>query len=275
MTEGAQWPLSRKFGCTPEMAVELLEAAGKAGLDPYGISFHVGSQQTDPEQWDGAIGRTAAMFRALAERNIALRMINLGGGLPARYRDGIAPVDAYGAAMMASVIRHFGNDIPDIIIEPGRGMVGEAGILQSEVVLIADKGGKDRRRWVYLDVGRFNGLAETMGEAIQYEIRTPHDRQSGRARHPRRSHLRQRRCHLRGKRLSPARRSGDRRQGRVPGDRRVYLDLRIGLLQRLRAAQDLLRLSDPRPGLPGRRYHRIRVNRSGTPHGLPEQARST
>jgi len=59
--DGAEWPLSRKFGCAPEMAVELLRRARDLGLDPYGVSFHVGSQQTDLEQWDGAIGSAAQM----------------------------------------------------------------------------------------------------------------------------------------------------------------------------------------------------------------------
>src|SRR5215831_17124336 len=57
--EGAEWPLSRKFGCAPEMAVDLLRSARELGLDPYGVSFHVGSQQTDTGQWDGAVGTAA------------------------------------------------------------------------------------------------------------------------------------------------------------------------------------------------------------------------
>src|SRR5689334_9029337 len=83
--DGAEWPLSRKFGCAPEMAIGLLRAARDAGLDPYGISFHVGSQQTDLEQWDGAVGAAARMFSALAEADINLRMVNIGGGFPAHY----------------------------------------------------------------------------------------------------------------------------------------------------------------------------------------------
>ena len=54
-------------------------------------------------------------------------------------------------------------------------MVGDAGVIQAEVVLVADKGGEDRRRWVYLDIGKFHGLAETMEEAIKYRMLTPHD----------------------------------------------------------------------------------------------------
>jgi ornithine decarboxylase len=171
--EGAEWPLSRKFGCAPEMAVELLRRARELGLDPYGVSFHVGSQQTDLAQWDGAVGRAAEMFSLLAAADIELRMVNVGGGFPAHYRNDVPAIDGYARAVMAAITRHFGNHLPEIIVEPGRSLVGDAGIIQSEVVLIAEKGSADGRRWVYLDVGKFNGLAETMDESIKYRIATP------------------------------------------------------------------------------------------------------
>ena len=171
--DGAEWPLSRKFGCAPAMAVELLRQARNAGLDPYGISFHVGSQQTDLGQWDDAVGTAARMFSALAEADVKLRMVNIGGGFPAHYSGEVPGVERYARAVMAAVTRHFGNDLPEIVMEPGRSLVGDAGVIQSEVVLIAEKGGDDDRRWVYLDVGKFNGLAETIDESIKYRILTP------------------------------------------------------------------------------------------------------
>ncbi len=174
-SEGAEWPLSRKFGCAPEMAVELLRQARRAGLDPYGVSFHVGSQQTNLDQWDSAIGRAARMFSLLAETDINLRMVNIGGGFPAHYRSDVPGVERYAAAVMAAVTRHFGNDLPEIIVEPGRSIVGDAGVIQSEVVLISRKSADEEKRWVYLDVGKFNGLAETMDESIKYRIQTPGD----------------------------------------------------------------------------------------------------
>ena len=172
---GAEWPLSRKFGCAPDMAIRVLEHAHRLGLVAHGLSFHVGSQQRNPRMWDGALAASAAIFRDLAERGIALQMVNLGGGFPTKYLKSVPAVRQYGQAIFRALRRHFGNRIPETIIEPGRGMVGNAGIIEAEVVLVSKKSGEDRMRWVYLDIGKFNGLAETMDEMIRYPIRTAFD----------------------------------------------------------------------------------------------------
>jgi ornithine decarboxylase len=172
---GAEWPLSRKFGCEPEMAAGVLKHAHALGLTAYGISFHVGSQQGNTEAWDGALASAAGIFRTLSEEGIQLRMVNLGGGFPTRYLKDVPATEAYGRSIDDAVRRHFGNDIPETIIEPGRGMVGGAGLIKAEVVLISKKNTDDTLRWVYLDIGKFGGLAETMDEAIRYPIRTPRD----------------------------------------------------------------------------------------------------
>jgi len=172
---GAEWPLSRKFGCAPAMAIEVLEAAQRLGLVAYGISFHVGSQQTRLEAWDQALTETAEVFRTLAERGINLSMVNLGGGFPTRYLKDVPSAEAYGREILRALGRHFGNRLPETIIEPGRGMVGDAGVIKAEVVLIANKSAEDQTRWVYLDIGKFGGLAETMDESIRYPIRTARD----------------------------------------------------------------------------------------------------
>ena len=172
---GSEWPLSRKFGCEPEFAADILELAHKRGLVAHGISFHVGSQQHNVESWDRALASTAAIFRLCAERGIALSTVNLGGGFPAKYVRKTPKLEPYGKAIFRSLRRHFGNRIPETIIEPGRGMVGNAGVIEAEVVLVSRKSENDSVRWVYLDIGKFGGLAETMDEAIRYPIRTPHD----------------------------------------------------------------------------------------------------
>ncbi len=172
--EGAEWPLSRKFGCVPEMAVDVLRAAHNLGLDAYGVSFHVGSQQVDLTAWDRALADTKGVFDLLAKEGINLKMVNMGGGFPTRYLKDIPTAQAYGEAIFDALSRHFGNRLPETIIEPGRGMVGNAGVIKTEVVLVSRKADNDNR-WVYLDIGKFGGLAETMDEAIRYQIVTPRD----------------------------------------------------------------------------------------------------
>lgn len=174
----AEWPLSRKFGCELDMAIELLCSAKDKGLKPYGLSFHVGSQQTAPDQWDEALERAAQVFHELDRQGLRLKMLNLGGGFPARYREDVAPFDDFAQVIKRSLQKHFGEDTPDLMIEPGRAIVASAGVLQSEVVLVSKKRKDAPRRWVYLDVGLFGGLAETLGEAIKYAFITPHDGQA-------------------------------------------------------------------------------------------------
>ncbi len=170
--EGADWPLSRKFGCEVPMAEDLLRLAHRFGLVPYGVSFHVGSQQRDPGQWDAPVREAAAIFRRLDDDGIELKMLNIGGGMPSRYRRRVPSICSYGAAIRRSIRAHFGNRLPDVIVEPGRQLVGDAGVIQTEVVLISRKSEAERRRWVYLDIGKFGGLAEVEDEAIQYPIRS-------------------------------------------------------------------------------------------------------
>ncbi len=172
---GAEWPLSKKFGCAPAMAPDVLEQAQVLGLTAYGVSFHVGSQQGNVQAWDSALATAAGIFREMAERGITLSMVNMGGGFPARYLRAMPGVPAYGEAIFNALRTHFGNQLPETIIEPGRGMVGDAGMIEAEVVLVSKKAETDEIRWVYLDIGKFHGLAETMDEAIRYPIRTERD----------------------------------------------------------------------------------------------------
>lgn len=173
--EGADWPLSRKFGTTIDSARELMLEAGDLGLDPFGLSFHVGSQQTTTQAYEVAIGKVAMLFTDLTEAGVNLRMLNLGGGFPTRYRDEVPEIDQFGNAIMNAMTEHFGNALPEMVIEPGRFIVGDAGVVSAEVVLVSQRDKNSPVRWVYLDIGRFGGLAETEGESIKYRITTPHD----------------------------------------------------------------------------------------------------
>lgn len=167
---GAAWPLSRKFGCAPDLARRLLGRAARAGLRP-GVSFHVGSQQFDPTAWDRALAVVADLRAELRADGIELDLVNLGGGLPAPYIETVPSLAEYGEAIVAAVRRRLGPTPPaEIIIEPGRHLVADAGALRCEVVTVGRKSAHDRHRWVYLDVGMFSGLAEVMGQAIRYPI---------------------------------------------------------------------------------------------------------
>lgn len=172
----ADWPLSRKFGCHPDMAYDLVVMARDLGLVPYGISFHVGSQQRDIGQWNDAIAKTKYLFTSLEEEEgIKLSMINMGGGFPASYVDPTNELSEYASEITRYLSDDFGDDIPEIILEPGRSLVGDSGILTSEVILTSRKNNTALARWVYIDAGKFNGLIETLDEAIKYPIVTNKD----------------------------------------------------------------------------------------------------
>ena len=174
-TSHAQWPLTNKFGCGHEMAAELLCRAKTLGLRPAGVSFHVGSQQADPAQWAVAIAGAAWVFRTCARNGLDLELVNAGGGFPSQYRDPVPPLEAYAEVIDGALARHFGGSMPSVAVEPGRTMVGDAGVLRAEVLAVARKSRQAQERWVYLDAGRYNGLAETQGERIRYRLRTAHD----------------------------------------------------------------------------------------------------
>jgi len=176
LTEGsnsADWPLSRKFGCNPDMALDLLILAKQLKLVPYGISFHVGSQQRDIDVWDAAIAKVKVIFERLKEEDgITLQMINMGGGFPANYIAKTNDLTTYAEEITRFLKEDFGDELPEIILEPGRSLIANAGILVSEVVLIARKSRTAVERWIYTDVGKFSGLIETMDESIKFPIWT-------------------------------------------------------------------------------------------------------
>ena len=174
-SDTAEWPLSRKFGCDPVMATDLLIQARDLGLVPYGVSFHVGSQQKSVTVWNDALLMVKDIFdQLLNEQGIKLQMINLGGGFPARYLSDVNPIKEYAEAVKQYLVDGYGvDDMPEIILEPGRSLAASSGVLVSEVVLISRKSHDDTTRWVYTDVGLFQGLIETLGEAIKYPVYTP------------------------------------------------------------------------------------------------------
>ncbi|MCW8040015.1 MULTISPECIES: type III PLP-dependent enzyme [Acinetobacter] len=169
----SDWPLSRKFGCDTPMAIDLMVKAKQLGLQPYGVSFHVGSQQNDVTVWRTALKIVKEVFDTLEQQHgIQLELINAGGGFPAQYLAEIDTIQDYAQRIKNYINESFQRKIT-LFLEPGRSLVGDAGVIVSEIVLISNKSEQDDKRWIYTDVGVFNGLIETLGEMIKYPIYTP------------------------------------------------------------------------------------------------------
>lgn len=168
----AEWPLSRKFGCSSSMVLPLMHEARELGLNPVGLSFHVGSQTRHPHMWYDSLDSVAAIWHNAIEEGFDLTLLNIGGGFPAYYGVDITAPEEYGASIMQAVEERFG-EVDYIMAEPGRGLVGSAGAIAAEALLVSRKHEEDPVRWVYLNIGRFHGLAETESEAIKYQFVTP------------------------------------------------------------------------------------------------------
>lgn len=167
--ESADWPLSRKFGCHPDLAADLILYALKLNLNPCGVSFHVGSQQREIGNWNSALAKVRYIFDFLETNGIKMSLINLGGGFPASYISRTSPLEMY-ASEITRFLREDFSERPEILLEPGRSLAADPGILVSEVILIAEKAHLAVDKWLYLDAGKFNGLAETMDECIKYPL---------------------------------------------------------------------------------------------------------
>jgi len=157
--EGSQWPLSGKFGVETGEASELLVNAAKRQLVPYGITFHIGSQCTNEISWVNAIGKSKLVRDMVQRKGIKLNMLNIGGGFPVKYVDSVPHIDRTSKTIKETLGQAFPEGI-EAFVEPGRFFVGEAGILVSTVIGKARRNGNN---WIYLDVGVFNGLMESVG----------------------------------------------------------------------------------------------------------------
>lgn len=172
---GSDWPLSRKFGCSADECARLLRRSRRLGLRPAGVTFHVGSQQRDPNAWREPVERASQVYGRLIRDGIEPWLIDLGGGFPADLDGSHPALSVYAEAIEDALRTSFGGSRPRVLVEPGRGLVADAGRLHTKVIGVADR---DGRRWVYLDAGVFTGLAETLDEAIRYRITTSADGRS-------------------------------------------------------------------------------------------------
>ncbi|MBC2902008.1 type III PLP-dependent enzyme [Streptomyces cupreus] len=179
--EGALWGLSRKFGCSGDDAVRVLEAARAAGLTPAGLSLHVGSQQMTTEAWRQAFDSLAEVLEALHRRGIVPDHVNLGGGLPAlgyvdrRGRRLEPPLDKIFVVIREGIerLRDLSPAPLDLRMEPGRHLVADHGAIRAHVSRLTERRQPDgaRERWLYLSCGKFNGLYEM--DELRYRLVFP------------------------------------------------------------------------------------------------------
>jgi len=161
--EGSEWPLSKKFGVEIDEALALLYAAKEKGLNPVGITFHVGSQCTNMYNWNIALDKAKTLWDKAERKGIVLTLLNIGGGYPIKYTKNVVSIETIEKNVNNLIYERFPKTT-EVHIEPGRAVVGDAGILVTSVI------GKARRsdeNWLYLDVGVFNGLMESVG-GIKY-----------------------------------------------------------------------------------------------------------
>jgi ornithine decarboxylase len=170
---GSATPFVAKFGAVRDESVALLGAVVDAGLVAEGVAFHSGSQQVRPEAFAAGVTEALAVAAAAGLRRPVL---DVGGGFPVAYREPVPDAAVYADAIRTAVASAVAAGVVDdvhLMLEPGRALVAEAGLIRSTVLRVSLRPGVDDRRWVYLDIGRYSGLAETENEAIVYRLRVP------------------------------------------------------------------------------------------------------
>jgi ornithine decarboxylase len=163
---GADWPLSGKFGCGVGDAREIVAAAAKTGVDLAGVTFHVGSQCRNPENWRVALEKAKVLFDAMTKAGLKPRLLNIGGGFPVRHVKPIPSIEVIGAVVNEG-LKAFPEDV-QVIAEPGRYLVSDAGYFVCRVLGTATRAGK---RWMHWDAGLFGGVIES-SEGLKYRVRT-------------------------------------------------------------------------------------------------------
>ncbi len=163
---GSDWPLSGKFGAGTADARELVALAVRLGVDLAGVTFHVGSQCRNPENWRVALEKTRTLFDVMIKAGLKPRLVNIGGGYPVRHVKPIPSIEVI-AQVVNESLKAFPEDV-QVIAEPGRYLVSDAGYFVCRVLGTATRGGK---RWMHWDAGMFGGVIEST-EGLKYRIRT-------------------------------------------------------------------------------------------------------
>lgn len=153
---GSEWPLEYKFGLSEAQVLDLMPYAASLGLQPFGLAFHVGSQNSRPQTWVEALQRMAALDAALLEKGIHLQVVDMGGGFPMSYASDVPDVTEIAAVVRRFQQEHLRPDL-HIWVEPGRRMVADAGVMVTTVINRAERGGQT---WLYVDASTYHGLIE-------------------------------------------------------------------------------------------------------------------
>jgi ornithine decarboxylase len=160
---GSEWPLSTKFAVEIDEAEELLVHAKKKGLNPVGITFHVGSQCTNMYSWNAALDKAKILWDRAEKRGIHLSVLDIGGGYPVRYTKNVVDITTIDQNINELICKKFPRKTR-VFIEPGRAVIGDAGVFVTKVIGKAKRGDEN---WLSIDVGVFNGLMESVG-GIKY-----------------------------------------------------------------------------------------------------------
>jgi ornithine decarboxylase len=164
---GSQCELSNKFGCDTGEAVDLIVAAANAGLVVEGLSFHVGSQCTNFENFVQALNAAAAVLKEARQRGHVLKILDIGGGFPAPYNKHVKPFADLARVINAEIDRLFDNDI-QILAEPGRFLVGTAAMSVARVIGKAVRSGK---RCYYIDDSVYHTFSGIIFDHCQYPLK--------------------------------------------------------------------------------------------------------
>ncbi len=163
---GSDWPLSGKFGAGTSEAREIIATAVRLGADLAGVTFHVGSQCRNPENWRVGIEKARNLFDTMSKAGLRPRMLDIGGGFPVRHVKPIPSIETIGA-VVNEALKAFPAEV-QVVAEPGRYLVSDAGYFVCRVLGTTTRGGK---RWMHWDAGLFGGIIETT-EGLKYKIRT-------------------------------------------------------------------------------------------------------
>ena len=163
---GSDWPLSGKFGAGATETREIIASAAKLGADLAGVTFHVGSQCRNPENWRVGIEKARSLFDTMAKAGLKPRMLDIGGGFPVRHVKPIPSIEIIGE-VVNEALKAFPAEVR-VVAEPGRYLVSDAAYFVCRVIGTTTRGGK---RWMHWDAGLFGGLTEAE-EGLKLHFRT-------------------------------------------------------------------------------------------------------